>query len=337
MLDTKEFGEVLQTSGYKFCSGVPCSFLKYFINYSINNLEYIGAANEGDAVAICAGAYLGGRKAIVLMQNSGLTNALSPLTSLNYVFRIPVLGFVSLRGEPGLSDEPQHELLGTITASLLNECKIKHEMLSHDIQEAKLQVKRADEYMAKEKQPFFFIVKKNTFSEEKLNKSLEFKKCKKELINFDNPSVYFREETLKVISSFKGSDTVLLANTGKAGRELYEIEDIPNNFYMVGSMGCMSSVGLGIALAKPDKKIIVLDGDGGLLMRMGSLATNAAYSPDNMLHILLDNSAHDSTGGQSTVSKNVDFTQIASSSGYTRSIAINNLEELRVQIKKMER
>ena len=140
MLNTNKFGNELKRLGFDFYSGVPCSFLKNLINYSINECEYIAAANEGDAVAIASGAYLGGRKPVVLMQNSGLTNAVSPLTSLNYPFQIPVLGFVSLRGEPSFTDEPQHELMGQITTQLLDLMQIKWEYLSTDYNEAKLQI-----------------------------------------------------------------------------------------------------------------------------------------------------------------------------------------------------
>ena len=133
MLNTQEFGTALKGLGFDFYSGVPCSFLKYLINYAINDCDYVMAANEGDAVATAAGAYLGGKKSVVLMQNSGLTNATSPITSLNYSFQLPILGFVSLRGEPGLSDEPQHELMGKITGEMLSLMKVDWEYLAQDI------------------------------------------------------------------------------------------------------------------------------------------------------------------------------------------------------------
>lgn len=136
MLDTNSFGSELKKLGFDFYTGVPCSFLKALINYSINESEYIGAANEGDAVSTAAGAWLGGRKPVVLMQNSGLSNAVSPLVSLTHTFQIPVLGFVSLRGEPGMKDEPQHELMGTITTTMLDLMKIEWDYLSPDLTSA---------------------------------------------------------------------------------------------------------------------------------------------------------------------------------------------------------
>ena len=328
MLNTNKFGNELKRLGFDFHSGVPCSFLTNLINYAINECNYIAAANEGDAVAIASGAYLGGRKPVVLMQNSGLTNAVSPLTSLNYPFQIPVLGFVSLRGEPGLTDEPQHELMGLITTQMLDLMQIKWKFLSPDNSIAMKQLEIANKWIEK-KQPYFFVVKKGTFESEKLKIEKQFiykNKEKSEKITAD--ALPSRFDTLKVINGCKDENTVQLATTGKTGRELYEVEDCPNNLYMVGSMGCVSSFGLGLALTRKELDIVVIDGDGSLLMRMGSLATNGCYQPENMLHILLDNQTHDSTGGQSTVAHNVNFVDIAAACGYEKSSYIHSLDEL---------
>jgi len=328
MVDTNEFGSDLKRLGFDFCSGVPCSFLKSLINYAINECEYIAAANEGDAIAVASGAYLGGKKPVVLMQNSGLTNAVSPLTSLTYPFQIPVLGFVSLRGETGLNDEPQHELMGLITTQMLDLMQIKWKFLSPDTSVAKMQLEIANKWIEK-KQSFFFVVKKGTFESEKLKKEEQFIHKKKERNEQTSPDTLpSRFESLQVINSCKDEKTVQLATTGKTGRELYEVEDCPNNLYMVGSMGCVNSLGLGLALTRKELDIVVIDGDGSLIMRMGSLATNGSHQPENMLHILLDNQSHDSTGGQSTVAPNVNFIDIAAACGYEKSSYIHSLDEL---------
>lgn len=328
MLNTNKFGNELKKLGFDFYSGVPCSFLKNLINYSINNCKYIAAANEGDAVAIASGAYLGGRKPVVLMQNSGLTNAVSPLTSLTYPFQIPVLGFVSLRGEPGLIDEPQHELMGQITTQMLDLMQIKWQYLSANSNVAMIQLEIANDWIEK-KQPFFFVVKKETFENEKLKiEEKSIHKNKNKIKKTSSDELPSRFETLKVINGCKNEKTVQLATTGKTGRELYEVEDCPNNLYMVGSMGGVSSLGLGLALTRQELDLVVIDGDGSLLMRMGSLATNGYYQPENMLHILLDNQTHDSTGGQSTVAHNVNFIDIAAACGYENSSYIHSLDEL---------
>lgn len=334
MISMKVFGEELYKSGFSFYTGVPCSFLNSMINYAINECEYVGAANEGDAIAIAAGAWLGWKKTVVLMQNSGLTNAVSPLVSLNYPFRIPVLGFVSLRGEPGIHDEPQHELMGQITTQMLDLMQVDWQYLSYDPVEAGNQLLQAVSVI-EQNRPFFFVVRKGTFAAEPLRKqesivSLNERKLVKQKAD-QAPSRY---EALTAINSMKDKNTVQLATTGITGRELYEIEDRDGNLYMVGSMGCASSMGLGLALVQPKNSVIVIDGDGSVLMRMGSLATNGYYSPANMLHILLDNNAHDSTGGQSTVSHNVDFVELAASCGYRHTIYVHNLMELKQTIQE---
>jgi phosphonopyruvate decarboxylase len=332
LINTKEFGNELKRLGFDFFVGVPCSFLKNLINYAINECDYIAATNEGEAVAVAAGACVGGKKPVVIMQNSGLTNAVSPLVSLNYPFRLPVLGFVSLRGEPGIPDEPQHELMGYITTEMLELMNINWEYLSTDFEQVKKQLIRAHSFF-QNNQPFFFVVKKNTFEKEPLKeqKQLSNQNITK-IMNTKENEFPTRFESLKLINSLKGEKTVQLATTGKTGRELYEVEDAANNLYMVGSMGCVSSLGLGLAMTKKDHDIVVIEGDGALLMRMGSLATNGYYAPKNLLHILLDNNTHDSTGGQLTASHNVQFVDIAAASGYVNSIHIHSLTELEAYI-----
>ncbi|MDR2211468.1 MAG: phosphonopyruvate decarboxylase [Spirochaetaceae bacterium] len=326
MLDTVRFGELLQRRGYNFYSGVPCSFLKDLINYSINECDYVMAANEGDAAAICAGAYLGNRKPVLLMQNSGLGNAVSPLTSLHGVFRIPLLGFVSLRGGP--ADEPQHELMGPITAPMLETMGIAHETLGGTIEEAETQLARADQAFSRG-QSFFFIVTKGTFSPVALRKSpgppagtaprgdipvLPQERTGEE--PFTGETLFTRREMLASLRAAAAPGSAILATTGFTGRELYELGDGPENLYMAGSLGCVSSLGLGLALARPDRRVIVLDGDGSLLMRTGALAVNGWYNPGRMLHILFDNRAHESTGGQFTVSAGVDWPAAVRALGY---------------------
>ena len=337
MLDTKVFGEHLKQTGFTFYSGVPCSFLKNLINFAINNCEYIIANNEGDAVAICAGAFLGGNKPVFLCQNSGLTNAVSPLTSLNQIFQIPVLGFVSLRGEPGLTDEPQHELMGQITTAMLDLMQIKWEYLADDLSVALNQLKEADSFI-KNNQSFFFVVRKGTFSEEKLSDQKLLRSSNRRRVEkTKTDSLPSREAVLACVNDTKDHNTLLFATTGKTGRELYEVEDAPNNFYMVGSMGCVSSLGLGLALTRKDKNVIAIDGDGSILMRLETLATNAYYSPSNMLHLIIDNNSYDSTGGQLTISHNVDFIRLAAACGYTNVFYVHDLAELRYYIENWKK
>lgn len=328
MLDTQHFGEELKRRGYDFFAGVPCSFLKSLINYANNTGNYVAAANEGDAVAVAAGAYLGGRKSVVLMQNSGLTNATSPLTSLNAIFRIPVLGFVSLRGEIDVPDEPQHQLMGRITTKLLDLMEIRWEYLSSNQAEATQQLARADAVVERD-ETFFFVVKKDTFDKVDLigrrpsavsDRTIQ---CRTRA-----EAKPLRSDALQTIVAETGGGILRLATTGYTGRELCTINDSEQNLYQVGSMGCVGSLGLGLALARKDKAVVVIDGDGSLLMRLGALAVIASQNPPNLLHLVMDNQCYESTGGQATVSGSVDFVALASAAGFRRALHLHDLADL---------
>jgi phosphonopyruvate decarboxylase len=331
MIDTRRFGRLMKDYGFTIFSGVPCSHLKDLINFAVNECELIMAANEGDAVAICAGAQLGGKKSVFLCQNSGLTNATSPLTSLIYTFKIPILGIVSLRGEPGgKPDEPQHELMGQITTGFLDLMRIKWDYLATEQDEAERQLEKANG-IVEAGEPFFLVVRSGTFSREPLNEKparAPERPMAASATRSVSPALTTRFDALSALASLVSDDTVFLATTGFTGRELYEIADVENNFYMVGSMGCISSLGLGLALARPDLRVVVIDGDGSILMRMGAAAVVAAYAPPNLVHVLLDNNAHDSTGGQKTVSDHVDFIAFAESVGYGNAVQASSAEDL---------
>jgi len=194
---------------------------------------------------------------------------------------------------------------------------IEWQYLSLNNSDIKKQLLIAENTLANNKS-FFFVVKKDIFQEVKLIKN-----------NKNNDDNFLtRYDVLQTVNKLKDDKTIIIATTGKTGRELYEIEDAVNNLYLVGSMGYAGSLGFGLAHAKSDKKIIVIDGDGALLMHMGCLATNGYYDVSNMLHILLDNNSYDSTGGQFTVSNGIDFVSVASSLGYSCSICVDDLEEL---------
>jgi phosphonopyruvate decarboxylase len=327
MLSTKDFGQQLKDNGFSFYAGVPCSFLKDLINYAINDCDYIGCSNEGDAIAAAAGAALGGKRAVALMQNSGLTNATSPITSLLQIFNIPILMFISHRGEPGIPDEPQHQLMGRITQEMLTLMEVPWAVLSQDPAEVPKQLKEALAHMDQGK-PFAFVVQKGTFGKEPLTASTPEKPVPSKRSDSGKPDEYpTRIDALKVLQSHGDKNTVLLATTGKCGRELCELGDQDNQLYMVGSMGCISSLGLGLAKAKPTKNIISIDGDGAVLMRLGNLATLGYYGQKNLLHVVLDNHTHDSTGGQETVSTHTEFSKIAEACHYPNVIMARTLNE----------
>ncbi|MBF8268511.1 MAG: phosphonopyruvate decarboxylase, partial [Gammaproteobacteria bacterium] len=302
--------------------GVPCSFLTPFINYVINDnsLSYISSANEGDALATAAGSTIGGERAIVMMQNSGLGNAVSPLTSLAYVFRIPLLIITTLRGEAGLSDEPQHELMGMITDKLFDIMQVPWKFFPTAEAQIPATLERAMQFMEKERRPYALIMKKGTVAPCQLNESRTPRRQSRTARQqvFHNVGVLpTRNEALKkIIHNTPDNNFVVIATTGYTGRELFALADRDNHLYMVGSMGCASSLALGLALARPDLTVVVIDGDGAALMRMGNFGTLGNYAGDNLIHILLDNEAHDSTGGQATVTGNITFADIAAACGY---------------------
>ncbi|GJM05531.1 MAG: thiamine pyrophosphate enzyme [marine bacterium B5-7] len=333
MIEAKEFVEAARELGFSRYTGVPCSFLTPFINYVINDdtLEYVSSANEGDALATAAGAAIGGQRSVVMMQNSGLGNAVSPITSLSYVFRIPNLIISTHRGQPGVKDEPQHELMGQITKDLFDTMCVPWEIFPHNAEDIAPALQRADEYMQKEQRPYAFIMEKGTVAPQALHKNpVKDISQRKPLVrtshNPDAPTIDRNNALQRIIDHTPEENTVLIATTGFTGRELFAVHDRPNQLYMVGSMGCASSLGLGVALARPDLKVVIIDGDGAGLMRMGNFATIGSYAGNNLIHILLNNEVHDSTGAQATVGGNINFTQVAEASGYSVCLSGNQIE-----------
>ena len=322
MIEASRFVDPARRLGFDFWAGVPCSFLTPFINYTIGDsaLTYISSANEGDAVAVATGAALGGHRSVAMMQNSGLGNAVSPLTSLNYVLRLPILLIVTLRGEPGKPDEPQHELMGQITPHLLDTMKIPWSWFPDRDEDVDVVLKKAVSHMDTSGTPYALIMKKGMVAPHALAAAKPFGRPiahASDAGQRQHSQLPSRQAVLEsLVARTDLSDTILIASTGFGGRQLYAVDDRENQLYMVGSMGCASSLGLGLSLARPDKKIIVIDGDGALLMRMGNLATVGAYAGENFYHLLLDNGVHESTGGQATVSSMLDFPAMAIASGY---------------------
>ncbi|MFO1088165.1 MAG: phosphonopyruvate decarboxylase [Hyphomicrobiales bacterium] len=319
MIEARTFCEAAKAAGFGFFSGVPCSYFKPLTNAVIDDstLDYVGAANEGDALAIATGAALGGRPAVAMMQNSGLGNAVSPLTSLNAIFRIPVLLIVTLRGEPGgPADEPQHQLMGEITTKMLELMGVSWDWFPSTDEDVAPSLAKAKATMEQRGLPHALVMKKDTVA------SFSGRPAPAVAPAFAAPSGAFggerpsRGEVLRALQGAVSPDDIVVATTGYTGRELYACADRPNQFYMVGSMGCASAFGLGLARARPDRRIIVVDGDGAMLMRLGAAATVGHERPQNLVHILLDNEVHDSTGAQATVSASADLSAVAAACGY---------------------
>jgi phosphonopyruvate decarboxylase len=321
LIGADEFLAPARQLGFDFYTGVPCSFLTAMINRVISDrtLDYVGAASEGEAVAIAAGAWLAGRRTIVMCQNSGLGNTVNPLTSLNFPFRIPTMMIVTWRGQPGLTDEPQHELMGEITGSVLDVMRIPNTGFPQEAGAVAAAIETAERTMDETGLPFAFVMPKGSIADEALDETPWPNRARGEITDLtDGADPAIRYAMLERFASCVGAEAAVVASTGFCGRELFNIADREQHLYQVGSMGCASGMGLGVALnvARP---VVVLDGDGAALMKLGTLATIGARAPQNLVHVILDNGAHESTGGQATVSPNVDFAQVAIGCGYRRA------------------
>lgn len=322
MIQADEFIQAAKALGFTTWTGVPCSFLTPLINRVIGDPEmmYIASANEGDAVATASGAALAGRPAVAMMQNSGLGNAVSPLTSLNWIFRIPILLIVTLRGEPGLPDEPQHELMGQITAGLLDQLQIPWAWFPREASDVEGALTVACGQMERTARPYAFIMRKGSVAPGRLDSRWQPAAVPVahagEYFHQERPGLTRREALETVVANTPEESSIVIGSTGYIGRELFAVADRPNQLYMVGSMGCAASFGLGLSLALPAQQVVVVEGDGAALMRMGNFATVGACAGENFCHLLLDNQMHESTGGQPTVSRSVSFAAVARACGY---------------------
>jgi len=315
MIATHDFFNQLTENRISFFAGVPDSLLKDICAYIMDTLppqQHIITANEGAAVALAAGHYLAtGNPGLVYMQNSGQGNAINPLLSLADpdVYSIPMLLIIGWRGEPGVKDEPQHLKQGKVTLGLLETCGIPHEVLPDERAAAAASLAKAVKTMRESRAPYALVIRSKTFEPYSLKK--------KTVTNYP----FNREGALKLVVDSLTMDDMVVSTTGKTSRELFEYREEKsqghgNDFLTVGSMGHASQIALGMALAKPERQMFCFDGDGALLMHMGSLAINGTLGATNFKHILFNNGAHDSVGGQPTVGFALDFRAIARSCGY---------------------
>jgi phosphonopyruvate decarboxylase len=344
MLEARDFVEAARARGFRWYAGVPCSYLTPFINYVVQDatLRYVSMANEGDAVALAAGVTLAGDgrggagHGIAMMQNSGLGNAVSPLTSLTWTFGLPQLLIVTWRGQPGVPDEPQHALMGPVTPTMLETMQIAWELFPTQASQVPAVLERALTHMNATGHPYALLMQKGSVAATPLRALPDARVAQEPATQVSvrrsgiaaeqRPS---RAQALReVVTHTSTGATVLLASTGFCGRELYAIADRANHLYMVGSMGCVTPLALGLALARPDLKVIALDGDGAALMRLGAVATVGASAPPNLWHLLLDNGVHESTGGQATVSATVAFAHVAAACGYRTCLDTDSAAEL---------
>lgn len=342
MVDASEMLMKLRIRGWTFFTGTPCSYLSPLINAAIDDddVNFIGATNEGDAVAIAAGVSVAGGKALVMFQNSGLGNAVNPLTSLAYTFRIPLLLVVSHRGDPaGERDEPQHELMGRITDELLRSMSIDAFPFPRTAERLDPILNAADESLRLRCLPTALILRKGDIGPRELRRAEPLvtmipSSRKTYAVGYPANQLPSRRDALLAIRKEVVGKSAVIGTTGYTSRELYDLGDTDNQFYVVGSMGCALPFALGVALQRPNVRVVVIDGDGALFMRTGSMATVGALRPPNLVHITLDNESHESTGGQRTDSASVSFPALAEAFGYNSAHSTGDLNEFRSSVRK---
>lgn len=336
MISPKFFIDTLASCNIDFFAGVPDSLLKNICAYITDNLpkeQNIIAANEGGAMGIAAGYHLAtGKIPCVYMQNSGEGNIINPLASLTdkEVYGIPVLLLIGWRGRPGIHDEPQHVKQGKVTTGLLNTMGINYTVLSKDEDQAYKQIYEAHQYMSRKNECYALVIEKDTFEPYTLqNKE-------------DSGLTLAREEAIEAVVSCLQENAVVVSTTGMISRELFEIrerngQDHAHDFLTVGSMGHASQIALGIALQQPNRPVYCFDGDGASIMHMGNMAITAQMQPKNYIHIIFNNGAHDSVGGQPTVGLNINLAAIADAVGYKKTISVSLNQQLESAIKEAQK
>lgn len=318
---------------FDFFTGVPDSQLKPMCNYLMSAFgvsnKHIIAANEGNCTALAAGYHLAtGKIPVVYMQNSGIGNIINPVASLmnDKVYGIPCIFVVGWRGEPGVHDEPQHIYQGEVTVKLLEDMDIRTFIIGRETTEEEVESRlSAWKPLLEAGKQVAFIVRKG---------ALEFD----EKVVYENGYTMRREEIIRHIAAASGGD-IIVSTTGKASRELFEIREAngqghERDFLTVGSMGHSSSIALGIALQKPDKRIWIIDGDGAALMHMGAMALMGANNPDNVVHIVINNGAHETVGGMPTAAEKINLSGVAAACGYPEAVCVSDFDSLDKELEK---
>lgn len=330
-----KINEFIASLNTDFYTGVPDSLLRplcdyIYTRYGLDPQHHIVAANEGNAAAIAAGYHLAtGKIPVIYLQNSGEGNIINPLLSLlsEDVYSIPALFIIGWRGEPGIPDEPQHVHQGKVTLSLLETMCVPYVVVDKDMTaaELKMQMQPLHEAMQAGRQAALVIRKGALENEQKV------------IHKNENPLT--REEIIQAVAAAAGNSPII-STTGKASRELFEYRETTGeghgqDFLTVGSMGHSSSIALGIAIQKSNKTIWCIDGDGAALMHMGAMAVIGSIHPQNFVHIIIDNEAHESVGGMPTAARNIDFTKIAQGCSYDHIYQVQTLNELKTTLKEL--
>lgn len=333
MLDCAATFELIRNHGFRFFTGVPDSLLKDFCAYVTEHAssdDHVIAANEGNAAALALGNYLGtGEPALVYMQNSGTGNAVNPLLSLAdpEVYSVPMLLVIGWRGEPGVKDEPQHVKQGRKMTELLDSMDVPWSLLPREMVDAERVISAAVQTMNQRMGPVAILVRTKTFKPYRLESELA------------TTYPMNREAAVKIIVDQLDSDDVVVSTTGKTSRELYEYRIAQNSechdFLTVGGMGHTASIAMGLAKARPNQLVVCLDGDGSLIMHMGALGVIGNAASQNLLHIVINNGAHDSVGGQPTVGFKINIPAIANACGYREAVSVSQPGALEAELTRL--
>ncbi len=329
MIDCGIFYKELIKNNINYFCGVPDSLLKNICAYITDNApegRHIIASNEGAAAALAAGWYLGsGRPGLIYMQNSGIGNAVNPLLSLAdpAVYSIPMLLLIGWRGEPGVKDEPQHKRQGELTLPLLETLGIPYSVIDGSCSDIKIIIERAVKESLAGLKPYAIVVKKDTFAPYIKEKQSE------------GPGILVREKAVILAAELAEKDCAIVSTTGMISRELYEYRENnglshDSDFLTVGSMGHSSQIAAGIAASNPGRKIYCFDGDGAVIMHMGSLAVNGTSALLNFIHIVFNNASHDSVGGQMTAAGKIDLCAVARACRYKTVISASDESEMKL-------
>ncbi len=298
-------------------TGVPCALLHALIDAADRSdpSTYIIASSEGEAMGLAAGYALAGRRPVVIMQNDGFGNAVNPLTSLQQLYRLPALLIITWRAQPGgKPDAPQHWIMGTKLLDLLQVLEIPTTVLEDDETATDAALAAAGAAMDESGTSAALVVRRGLFEAGPPPAP-------------PDESQPLRHDYIAALAGSVDERALVLGTTGYTGRELRQAMHRAGSFYTAGSMGCIGSVGLALAREQPNRRVYVLDGDGALLMKMGTLATIGLYRPANLVHIVFDNGQYESTGGQPTASRAVNFPGLAENSGYTYATSVDTLDE----------
>jgi phosphonopyruvate decarboxylase len=343
MIEARDFVDACAKRDFSLWSGVPCALLDPFIEYvtGSRNLDYVAATSAGEALEVAAGAALGGRGGVAICPNASLGDMVDPLTSLIFPYRLPLLLVVTQGGSQEPGDGPAQELMGRITGDLLSRLRVESEPFPEDAAAIEPALARAAESMENSGLPFAFVMQRALVEgpPRRERPRAARRVCEESGGSFEREPAQrmTRLEAIRAVREALTGEEAVIASTGGAGRELFALGHRSHQFYVAGSLGGAAAVGLGVARARRRRNVVVLDGDGAALMRLGTLATIGHHAPPRLTHVLLDNEAHEATGGQPSAAASIDLAAVAAACGYNNVWWTDDPAELAARIAESQK